>query len=155
MYANAIFLKVFLYTDKWSAQPIETWAQKCMFGRDSKFTEAPEDSIYCISYSDKRSSAGQEVLHGKSTAENPLELTQYLFESGKRTVLMKHAIEFYPFETYMALATVKMNLRVVSSISYDMLLHRSFKTNSTCIHQPTVQISRSLNTHPILISNKM
>ncbi|CAI2174094.1 5724_t:CDS:10 [Funneliformis geosporum] len=84
---------------------IETWAQKCIFGRDTNFP-IDDNTIFCSSYKDKKSKTKQDELGGRSSDTNPLQLVKLKTDgSGKVVLLNDGVVEFFIFNEFMAVAT--------------------------------------------------
>src|SRR4051812_17493703 len=45
-----------------SWKEIETWADKCMFGKDVEFSGSEDDVVFCSSYKNKQSNIPQDEL---------------------------------------------------------------------------------------------
>jgi len=89
---------------------IETWAEKCIFGRDTDF-KVSDDIIFCKSYKDKNSKITQDVLGGRSSETNPLQFVKIEDKGDKRKVLLNDdVIEFFIFNEFMAVAKVGSNI---------------------------------------------
>src|SRR5437868_2517361 len=50
-----------------SWEGIETWADKCMFGKDTDFSETGDDIVFCSSYRYKNSNTPQDELGGRTS----------------------------------------------------------------------------------------
>ncbi|KAJ3036248.1 vacuolar protein sorting/targeting protein PEP1 [Rhizophlyctis rosea] len=91
---------------KW--MKVETWASKCVWGRDFKFVdkEVEEDSVYCMSWKYKIGNFGQDELElwgaGK---DNELQLVE-INDGGERKkyVVDKGVVAFYVVENVMVVA---------------------------------------------------
>ncbi|CAG8491270.1 16400_t:CDS:10 [Acaulospora colombiana] len=86
---------------------VETWAEKCIFGRDTDFSKPDETTIFCSSYKDKNYAGGQESLGGKSTEANPLRLISTKDFGKTKEVKLSDLVEYFVFNKYMAVATEK------------------------------------------------
>ncbi|KAJ1564652.1 vacuolar protein sorting/targeting protein PEP1, partial [Nowakowskiella sp. JEL0078] len=91
----------------WSG-PVETWAKKCLWGRDAKFlNKVAKDSVVCVSYKNKNSAVGQDVLGGRERADNPLQLV-VLTNRGKdrKVVVDKGTVNFFVVDHVLVVAVL-------------------------------------------------
>ncbi|GBB91648.1 hypothetical protein RclHR1_01900013 [Rhizophagus clarus] len=88
-----------------SWREIETWADKCIFGKDTEFSETENDVVFCSSYKDKNSKVSQDVLGGRTSEANPLQLIKMKTDGGSKKVLFNDVVNFYVFNEFMAVAT--------------------------------------------------
>ncbi|KAL1916286.1 uncharacterized protein VTP21DRAFT_5903 [Calcarisporiella thermophila] len=88
-------------------QQIDTWVEKCIFGRDVAFKETPESTIFCSSYRNKDSHDGQDILLGHSTEANPLQFYRTDDYGKNKEILFDNVAEFYVFEKFMTIAIEK------------------------------------------------
>ncbi|RIA92294.1 hypothetical protein C1645_765456 [Glomus cerebriforme] len=87
-----------------SWKEIETWAEKCIFGKDTEF-ETDEDAVFCSSYKYKNSRISQDVLGGRTSEANPLQLYKMRTDGGSKEVLLNNVVNFFVFNEFMAVAT--------------------------------------------------
>jgi hypothetical protein len=91
--------------ERWD--PLEEWAEKCVFGRDMKFKDINEKAVFCSAWKDKNNRAGQETLTGIQNAANPLQLILFKeFDKPERSPIFSGLLDFFAFDNYMAAATV-------------------------------------------------
>ncbi|KAK9765410.1 vacuolar protein sorting/targeting protein PEP1 [Basidiobolus ranarum] len=84
---------------------VETFAQKCIFGKDAKFTKVAKETIFCSSYKNKDSGISQDTLGGVSTTANPLQLTMTTDFGDKSHMVFQPVSEFIITDEFMAVAT--------------------------------------------------
>ncbi|KAK9765550.1 vacuolar protein sorting/targeting protein PEP1 [Basidiobolus ranarum] len=81
---------------------IETFAQKCIFEKSTKFVKAPKESILCSSFKNKAPENDQEELIRTPDSSNPLQL---IFINGKeRKVVFEPIVEFAISEEFLIVA---------------------------------------------------
>ncbi|RHZ50479.1 hypothetical protein Glove_498g22 [Diversispora epigaea] len=116
---NKCHTKVYFSKDNgksWS-EGIETWAEKCIFGKDVDFEEV-KDIIFCSAYKDKNYPYGQDFLTG-STEANPLQLISIdLKNNNEKKVLMSEIVEYFVFNEFLAVAKER-NGQLILYISLD------------------------------------
>jgi hypothetical protein len=109
------YTQIFLTTDSgksWlnGGKPVETWATKCVWAWDVQFgkdTKLAKDAVFCSSYKYKNGKVGQDVLGGKNSEENPLQLV-LLTDGGKnrKVLIEKGLVNFYVVENLLVVAMV-------------------------------------------------
>ncbi|PKY15605.1 Oligoxyloglucan reducing end-specific cellobiohydrolase, partial [Rhizophagus irregularis] len=88
-----------------SWKEIETWADKCIFGKDTEFSETENDAVFCSSYKDKNSKISQDILGGRTSEANPLQLVKMRTDGGSKKVLFNDVVNYFVFNEFMAVAT--------------------------------------------------
>ncbi|CAG8491123.1 2595_t:CDS:10, partial [Paraglomus occultum] len=96
---------------KW--EEIETWVEKCIFG-NSEDNTIDKEMIFCSAYANKKSEIRQNLLGGRSSAGNVLQLVS--IKGNEIKVLLNDVVEFFMFNEFMAVA-VESNNELILYIS--------------------------------------
>ena len=87
-------------------EEIETWVEKCIFG-SSEDNTIDKEVIFCSSYANKKSQIRQDLLGGRSSAGNVLQLVSV--KGKKIEPLLNDVIEFFMFSEFLAVAVVSIH----------------------------------------------
>jgi len=84
---------------------IETWVEKCIFG-SSEDNTIDKEMIFCSAYANKKSQIRQDLLGGRSSGGNVLQLVS--IKGGEIKPWLNNVVEFFMFSEFMAVAVVSI-----------------------------------------------
>ncbi|KAJ3053123.1 vacuolar protein sorting/targeting protein PEP1 [Rhizophlyctis rosea] len=110
---------------------VETWANKCVWGRDKKFDdkEVEVDSVYCMSWKYKTNDVGQDDLLNYPDGSNTLQLVE-INGNNKTYPVEEGVMAFYVVENVMVVAVeTSGGLKLLVSTNGEKYVEAKFPPN--------------------------